>query len=268
MFLHLFLLSLIQGITEFLPISSSAHLILLSKLTSFPDEGLAFDIALHVGTLGAVVCYFFPTLWRILKNLIKKGGDKSLFINLFIATLPAVFIGGFFYSSLEDLIRNITLIAITSILFGGLLYLGDKIGKAKKGINDITKKDALFIGLTQVLAFIPGTSRSGVTMTSARFLGIKREAAAEFSMLLSIPVILGSGVLALYDFINLPLISQGSLLKPLPLFLGVGMTFIFALISISVLMKALKRFSFTPFVLYRIGLGIFLIYALATHFRF
>ncbi len=252
---HLFYLSVIQSLTEFLPVSSSGHLILFSKIVQQPDQGLLVDIALHFGTLMAVMVYFFPTVFNLIKGVFVKGEGRNLLFKLIVGTLPAVVAGGLFLSLIERYLRSPYVIAGTSIFFGLLLYGADFFNSKEKNLHDITFKDAFIIGCFQALALIPGTSRSGITMTAGRFLKLKRKEAAEFSMLLSMPVIFAGGLLMIVkSLINGPTIALSS-----DLFLSVFLCFIFGLLAISFLMKWLEKASFAPFAIYRVCLGIGLI---------
>ncbi|MEE2699250.1 MAG: undecaprenyl-diphosphate phosphatase [Pseudomonadota bacterium] len=257
--LHVVILSLIQGITEFLPISSQAHLQILSMFSGWADQGLMIDVAVHVGTLGAVIVYFWRDLLSMAKGCIKltKGelsSDARLAGFLIIGTLPAVAAGYLLSKHYPNGIRSIEIIGWTTLGFGLLLYLADKIGMTLRSIKHIKLSDIIFIGCAQAIALIPGTSRSGITMTAARILGMERNESARLSMLLSIPVIIGAGTLKGWELYKIGDISLNN-----DVYLAASIAFIAALIVMAGLMAWLKRATYTPFVIYRIILGGFLL---------
>lgn len=243
------ILGVVQGLGEFLPISSSAHLVLIPWLLKWQDPGLTFDIALHMGTLLAVVLYFWRDWLNLLKGAIqmKPSFEKRIFWYLAIATLPGAAIGYLLEDKAETVFRNPLLIGIMLIIMGAFLYLGDR-RRQLRTLETMTFTDAILIGLSQALAIIPGVSRSGSTMTVARWLGLTREDAARFSFLMSTPIILGAGILKMRD-LQLNQID-------LPFLLGVLTSFIIGVLSISFLLKYLKRSGFKVFVGYRILLGV------------
>ena len=260
--LHLIILSIVQGITEFLPVSSSAHLVLVPFAMDVPDQGLMMDVAVHIGTLLAVIVFFWRELWAMLcgvmgydcryaSQLFTKGQARSMCLFIVLATLPVIFAGYVMHMIWPDGLRNIELIAYMSIFFGVFLYVADQYGGKQKKMGDFTWRSALYIGLAQVLALIPGTSRSGVTMTMARSLGFTRQDAARFSLLLGIPTIFGAGVLSGYD-----LYQAGDLMLGLDVFLAMALSFVSALVAIYLMMRWLEKASFTIFVIYRILLGV------------
>ena len=263
-FLHLLILALIQGITEFLPISSSAHLILLPELTAWPDQGPLIDVSVHVGTLAAVLIYFRrDTAGLALAALAAAGVAPArravagtpyaaLFASLLLATIPVVAAGLALKAlGLIDWLRRADVIATASIGFGLLLYGVDMRAVRRRQLNHMTVRSALWIGLAQALALIPGTSRAGITMTAARALGFKRPDAARFSMLLAIPTLLAAGGLTAAD-----LAATGSASDWLAAGIGAGLSFAFALVAIHFLMVWLERASMTIFVVYRVVLGL------------
>jgi undecaprenyl-diphosphatase len=260
-FLHLFVLAVVQGITEFLPISSSGHLILVPLLTDWPDQGLRIDVAVHIGTLGAVMLYFWRDIWHMLVGLARllagRGGPGArLAFYLIIATLPVVAAGAALkYYDLTGALRSLAVIGWTSLGFGILLYISDRAGMTVRRIEHMTWSTALMIGLAQVLALIPGTSRSGITMTAARFAGYERPDAARFSMLLSIPTIVAAGTLGVLD-----IIESGDKALGADAAVAAALSLVAALIAIATLMRWLRHAGFMPFVVYRVGLGIFLLY--------
>ncbi len=249
------LLALVQGITEFLPISSSGHLILLGAFGP-ADQGPLIDIALHVGTLFAVMLYFRRDVAAMLAGGLRalSGGwdaGAALAAKILLATLPVVLAGLALTRLAPDLLRHPEIIAWSTIIFGLLLWVADKRFPATKTTEALTYRGALSIGLAQVLALIPGTSRSGITMTAARFLGYTRQEAARFSLLLSIPTIAAAGLLLAVDLYE----SGDARLTQDALIAGV-LAFFAALAAIHLMMKWLERASFTPFVIYRVLLGI------------
>ena len=254
-------LSLLQGITEFLPVSSSGHLILFSKFTEFPDQGAAMDIALHIGSILAVIIYFAPTLWEILKGLIKtkflpnmKVEGVQLFYLLAVATLPVLICGAALKFFGTDWLRSTKLIGWNILIYALILWLMDTWAVTARKIRNLEFKDAIFIGLAQCLALLPGTSRSGVTITMCRFLGMERREAAKFSMLLAIPAILAAGLLA-----GIELWKEGNMQQISVALDAVGYSFIFSMGAIFILMQWLKKWSFLPFVIYRVVLGTMLL---------
>jgi undecaprenyl-diphosphatase len=253
--LHLVVLALVQGITEFLPISSSGHLVLVPIFTGWPDQGLILDVAVHVGTLGAVMLYF----WRDVIGMIKgffmtlRGRPDSyakMAGLIVLATIPVIIAGYALNKYGTGSLRSLTIIGWATLGFGIVLWITDKVGMTLRRIEHLGLGDVAIIGIAQVLALIPGTSRSGITMSAARMLGMERTDAARFSMLLSIPTIIGAGTLA-----GLELYQAGDARLTSDAMVAAGLAFITALIAIAVLMAWLKRASFTPFVIYRIILG-------------
>ncbi|MFP6736613.1 MAG: undecaprenyl-diphosphate phosphatase [Rhodospirillales bacterium] len=265
-FIQSIVLAAVQGITEFLPVSSSGHLILVPKLTGWPDQGLAIDVAVHMGTLAAVMLYFWRDIGGIAGAVLRAGGQManqrpldqeiSLLIKLIIATLPVVVAGYWVNETInEDLLRSVKIIGWTTLGFGLFLWLADKSNMTIRRLEHITYGGALVIGLFQILALLPGTSRAGITMTAARFLGVECQDAARFSLLLSIPVIIAAGSLKGWELFR----SGNQVLIDDALTVG-GLAFLFALVAIAFLMFWLKRASFTPFVVYRVILGAALLY--------
>jgi undecaprenyl-diphosphatase len=251
----------VQGITEFLPISSSAHLILVPCLGNFPDQGLDMDIALHLGTLAAVMLYFWRDIWEMAAGLwaalrFRPTPGGRLALHVVVATIPVVICGLAFKDFVETGARSIAVIGWTTLVFGIVLYVADRIGLTVRRTDHMKLPDAAIIGIAQAIALIPGTSRSGITMTAARFLGYERGEAARFSMLLSIPTILAAGTLAVRDIVALdqPLITTEAIY-------AAGLSFLTALAAIALLMRWLKTASFTAFAVYRVALGVFLLAA-------
>lgn len=263
--LQALLLGIVQGITEFLPISSSAHLILASKVMNLQDQGLNFDIAVHFGSLLAVMLYFNKQTIQLIKGSAditthKNTLEADLLKKIIVATLPILIIGLIFKQYVETTFRDaIAIIGITSIVWAILLYFADKKDESIHKISQINYKTAFFMGIAQALAIVPGTSRSGSTMTIARFLQFSRKSSAEFSMLMSIPVITIMMVGNTYEIIqnnSLLLIDWKSLL------IGIASSFIFALLSIHWLLKIVSKVGFLPFVIYRVALGVVIFYTI------
>jgi undecaprenyl-diphosphatase len=252
---QLIVLAVVQGITEFLPISSSAHLILVPYVTGAADQGPLIDVAVHVGTLGAVILYLWRDVIRMLAGLgraLRGRADPGarLALQLVVGTLPLVAAGYLDSRYLGDTLRSVEVIAWATLGFGILLWVIDRSGMTVRRIEHLGYGGALFIGLSQVLALIPGTSRSGITMTAARLLGFERAEAARFSMLLAIPAIVAAGTLAGYD-----LYRTGDAQLTADAFVAGGLALVTALVAIVAMMGWLRRASFLPFVLYRIALG-------------
>lgn len=258
--LQYILIGVVQGITEFLPISSSAHLVMISSITNWDDQGIFTDIAVHVGTLGAVVLYLFSQIKKIFidfflfkKNYIKENNHFG--IKIIAATLPALVIGFFVYEYLLYYLRDLLVIGWASIIFGCVLYLADQMNKSEKTWQELKLFEIMIIGLFQVLAFIPGTSRAGITITGARFLKVKRNEAAIFSMLLSIPIIIASLFLALTDVLS----DNKQIITMTQPIIAALVSFFTAFFSIHLMMKLLKITNFNIFIIYRIILGITLL---------
>ncbi len=258
--LQLAVIAVVQGITEFLPVSSSGHLRLIPLLSDWPDQGLAIDIAVHVGTLFAVLAYLWRDVLAMLAGVVRIRSGMAhpgvrLIVYLSVATVPVAaagyavtgFIGAGWRNSLE-------VIAWATFGFGLLLYLSDRIGLTVRRVEHMRLSTALAIGLAQALALIPGASRAGVTMTAARLLGFERRDAARFSMLLSIPAIVAAGAFAARELVE----SGDPVLQWNALAAG-GIAFVAALIAIAAMMGWLRRATFAPFVIYRLVLGGFLL---------
>ncbi len=261
--LQAIVLAFVQGLTEFLPISSSAHLALVPLLSDWPDQGLAFDCVLHLGSLTAVVIFFRTELTQmgagILRTIAARSwhtdADGRLAWLILMATVPVGLAGLAFKHIVEGELRTVTVIALASIGFGLLLWLADITGRRVRQTSDWHLRDALLVGIAQAIALIPGTSRSGITMTAALLLGYSREAAARFSFLLSIPVIVLAGGLKLKDWIEQP--AQAA--SAPELVVGYLVSAISAYICIHLFLTFLERTGMTPFVIYRILLGVALL---------
>jgi undecaprenyl-diphosphatase len=260
--LQLVTIALVQGVTEFLPISSQAHLILVPRMTGWCDQGLVIDVGVHLGTLLAVTIYF----WRDCLGLGRGIGEAVLgkrtaaaqsAIHILIASIPALAAGFVLKTQLGFDFRSLAVIGWTTLGFGILLWMADRWGRREFRIEHMTCGRALFIGCAQTLALIPGTSRSGITMTAARMLGFERSEAARFSLLMAIPVILGAAALA-----GLDLVRSGNAQLTMAAAIAAGLSFLTALLAIAAMMRWLARASFAPFAAYRVVLGIALLTAL------
>lgn len=254
--IEVIILAIIQGITEFLPISSSAHLILPSAILGWEDQGLLFDVAVHVGTLLAVMIYFRQDIGRLTVGWFqsltgKHSTDSKLAWWVILATIPAALIGLLASDLIEAYLRSPYVIAITTIVFGLALWYADVFAKQSFSMEQLGFKQALLIGLAQAIALIPGTSRSGITLTTGLMLGLDRVSAARFSFLLSIPIIVLSG-----GYQTTKLFSEPQNYDVAGILLGTGLSFISALLCIHWFMKLISRMGMLPFVIYRLILGI------------
>ena len=252
---HLIVIAVVQGITEFLPISSSGHLALVPKLLCWPDQGLLIDVSVHVGTLGAVITYLRRDVWLMMIALTRLGlwrrdPGVRLVMMLTIATVPVIVAGLLIHTYAGNALRDIVVIGWATLGFGLVLYACDRFGPTRRRIEHLNKFSALLIGLAQIAALIPGASRAGVTISAARAMGYQRPDAARFSMLLSIPTIIAAGTPAGIDLVRL---DDASLLYDAVI--AAGLTFVTAYIAIALMMRWLRRASFTPFVVYRIAVG-------------
>ncbi|MCP4935892.1 MAG: undecaprenyl-diphosphate phosphatase [bacterium] len=261
---QIIVLAILQGITEFLPISSSGHLAILSDLTDWSDQGIAMDVMVHVGSLLAIIVYF----WRDVLNLVvgslnllraRMTDHGRIAIYIVLATIPAVLFGLFLKSSgyldalRTDPTAKLTVIGWTAIIYGVVLYLADRFGPDTKRMEDMSLPPALLIGIAQMFALIPGTSRSGITISAARFLGFSRPEAARFSFLLGMPAITGAGLLTFKEAYD-----TGSSFSA-DIWLAAFLSFVVSFAAIAFLMALVKRMSFAPFVIYRLALGSFLL---------
>jgi undecaprenyl-diphosphatase len=259
---NLLLIALIQGLTEFLPVSSSGHLILLPSLTGLADQGQIIDVAAHLGTLSAVILYFWSDVrlalagtTRLLRGKIDTKG-AFLALCLLIATIPVIIIGLILkVTGLSDAMRGIAVIGWAMIIFGIVLYWADQKGPTERTTETWTLKHAFQMGMWQALALIPGTSRSGITITAGRLLGYTRTDAARLSMLMSIPTIIASAALLGLDVIGT---ADASALRDIGIVMA--MSFTAALLALTLMMRLLKSVSYTPYVIYRIALGVVLLW--------
>lgn len=259
--LHLILVAVIQGVTEFLPVSSSGHLILLPALTGLRDQGLAIDVAVHVGTLGAVVVYFRRETWaaavgatRLARGRVDTQG-AWLALCLAVATVPVCAVGLVLsLTGLDDQLRSVAVIGWTMIVFGVLLWWADRTGPEARGAAQWSLRHALWLGLWQAVALIPGTSRSGIVITGARTLGYDRHGAAKISMLMSIPTIAASGILLGTE---VAVAADWALARDG--LIAAALAFVSALVALALMFRLLRSVSFTPYVIYRLGLGVILL---------
>ena len=250
--LQLILLSVVQGLTEFLPVSSSAHLVLLSEFLGEEDQGIIFDVGVHFGTLMAALVYFRSDLKKMIINLGSHkflSKENNLTANLIIAVIPILLLGFLLRDFVNLNLRNSEVIAYATIIFGILLYTA-QVRKGKENLDSVSLKQALIIGLFQCLALIPGTSRSGITITAGLFLGLSATAASRFSFLLAIPTI---GAIALAELIRVSFIDIMD--NGVELSIALIISFLVAYISIDMFLKLIDRIGFTPFVIYRLLLG-------------
>ena len=247
-FFEIFLLSIIQGVSEFLPISSASHLILASNIYEFRNQSLLIDISLHLGSLLAILFYFRNEIFNLNKNF-------NLFYKIVIATIPLIIIGYFLYNSeIIHQLRDIKVIAWSTLFFGILIYIADKNKFLKKIDSDFNVKSALLIGFFQVIALIPGVSRAGITITAGRILGFNRVDSTKISFYLSIPALFGASTLGIKD-----LFKENIEFNFLVL-IGVFLSFLFSFITIKFFLKFIKTFSLSVFVVYRIFLALILFY--------
>jgi undecaprenyl-diphosphatase len=261
-FLYLLALSLVQGLTEFLPVSSSGHLVVLPRIFDWPDQGILIDVALHIGTLTAILVYYRRDIFSILHAVLHwndKAQKKTRNLGLYIlaGSVPAGIAGLAVAHFFPEGIRDIQLIAMASIFFGLLMGAVDIKCPKNLGLEDITLKSALIIGVAQVFALLPGGSRSGITLTAARFLGFNRVDAARFSFLLGIPVMMGAGALSLLEIAQShdPDLWRNA-------FLAIGMAFVAALGAIHFMMRWLQRGSLVIFAVYRVLFALFILFFL------
>lgn len=247
--IEILILSFIQGVTEFLPVSSSSHLILVSEYLRFKEQSLSIDVSLHIGSFLAVILYFYKDIFNFFKN-------KFLFLKIFISSVPVMIIGFFLIKfGLIEKIRNLETIAWMTIIFGILLYISDRFDLSKGLKKNFSFKAAIIIGLFQILSLIPGVSRSGIAITAARLLNFKRIDSAKISFLLSIPIL---GAVSFFGLKNLFVLNDVYLIQ-LNL-LSILFSFIFSLLTIKYFLKYISKFNLNLFVYYRILLGLILLY--------
>lgn len=258
--LHAFVLGALQGLTEILPISSSAHLILIPKILGWPESGLTFDVALHLGSLLALSLYFWRDICDMAFNFFGSISGKGLHTSgsrlpwyIIIGTVPAAIIGKIFETPIEELFRQSPLLICTLlIIFGLLLAFADTTGAKRWKLDRMTLKAAILIGLAQCLALVPGVSRSGITITAALLIGFNRETSARFSFLLSLPIVFGAAILKVGHLFKTG-IPAG---ETTPLLIGVLSSAVFGYLSVALLLKLVQRYSLYPFVWYRLAAGV------------
>jgi undecaprenyl-diphosphatase len=257
--IQIIVLSLIQGLTEFLPVSSSAHLILGSRIFSWPDQGLVFDVATHLGTLLAVLVYFRKDLWNMVVPWLgsSKGDEDSrkLGLTLIVASIPAIVAGGLLHGWVESALRDVRVIAFSTIGFGLLLWWADARFSRSKLMQDMNMKSGVIIGLAQMLALVPGTSRSGITITMGRMLGFDADSAARFSFLLSIPIIAAAG-----GYGVLRMLLHDAPIDWFQFGLAIVLSALAGWLCIAAFLALLKRVGLVPFVVYRLALGVALLW--------
>jgi len=254
-FLQLAVLAIVQGLTEFLPISSSGHLILVPKLLGWPDQGLTIDVAAHVGTLVAVLVYFWRDVLRMLTGLLRLFRGKfdpgaRLVLFLLVATIPALIAGYLVEQYAAESFRSVALVAATMIAFGVVLFIADRAGLTILRVEHMTLGQAIAIGVAQCIAFVPGVSRSGITMVAARFMGYERTEAARFSFLLSIPAICAAGL-----WEGFHIYRDGGDAQLSDAAIVAGLSALTGLFAIAILMRWLRNWGFGPFVVYRLLFG-------------
>ena len=257
--LHLAVLAFIQGVTEFLPVSSSGHLKLVPIFLGVSEHSLILDVAVHIGTLGAVIIYLWRDIWGIIKGIVTRIRGRSdpgarLAGLLIVGTVPLVFVGFFLNQFYPKGFRGLEVVGWATFGFGLLLLVADRVGMTLRRIEHLKVSDAALIGVAQVLALIPGTSRSGICMTAARMMGLERVDAARFAMLLGIPAILGAGALKGFELWKLDDAKM-----TMDALLAASFSLVTALISIHIMMIWLRRATFTVFAVYRLLLGGFLL---------
>ena len=257
--IQVIVLSLIQGLTEFLPVSSSAHLILGSRVFNWPDQGLVFDVATHLGTLFAVLLYFHKDILGMLKPWFGSAksdeGARQLGLTLLVASIPAIIAGGLLHGWVESVLRDTRVIAFTTIGFGLLLWWADARFARSKLMQDMNMKSGFIIGLAQMLALVPGTSRSGITITMGRMLGFSADSAARFSFLLSIPVIAAAGAYGV-----LRMLLHDAPIDWFQFSLAVVLSALAGWLCIAAFLALLQRVGLLPFVVYRLALGVALLW--------
>tara|TARA_Y100000590_G_C15722015_1_gene1013825 strand:- start:207 stop:974 length:768 start_codon:yes stop_codon:yes gene_type:complete len=245
---EILILSAIQGLSEFLPVSSAAHLVLVSKYYDFLNQNLLIDICLHLGSLIAIIVYFRNDLFNFIKN-------KKFLTKILIGTIPIIPAGYIIYQTgIIDQLRNLKVIGWTSLVFGILLYISDRTKIKKKIDLDFTNKSAIFIGIFQILALIPGVSRSGITITSGRILGFSRFDSAKISFFLSIPTLGAASTLGIYN-----IYKEGSVELNFLAIIAIIFSFIFSYITIALFLKFIQKFSLNIFIIYRIILSLFIL---------
>lgn len=257
--LHAIIIGILQGLTEFLPISSSAHLILVPVITGWPDQGVAFDLAVHLGTLAAVLLYFRKDFLGLSRDTFsalahrRHEGQSRLALALVIGTIPTGIAGLLLLDLIETTLRSVSIIIVTTVVFGLLLGFADWRGRREREVDSINWRDALIVGCAQAVSLIPGTSRSGATITAGLFLGLTREAASRFSFLLAIPITALAAAVKLLE-----LASENVSVDWSAFAWGISASFITAILAIHYFLKWLNRFGMWPYVIYRLVLAVVL----------
>ena len=247
--IEILILSLVQGITEFLPVSSSSHLILISNFVNFENQGLSIDVSLHIGSFIAVLTYFYKDIFNFFKN-------KELFIKIIISSIPVIFIGYILVQSnfIEEL-RNIKVIAWMTLIFGILLYISDRFKLEKEIKTNFNFKSALIIGFFQAISLVPGVSRSGITITAARLLSFKRFDSVKISFLLSIPTLAAVSIYGLHN-----IFTRENLDFSIINLFSIFVSFLFSFFTIKFFLGYIQKFNLTLIIIYRIILGLILLY--------
>lgn len=257
--IQIIVLSLIQGLTEFLPVSSSAHLILGSRVFDWPDQGLVFDVATHLGTLLAVLVYFRKDIWNMVSPWLGSDtaneASRKLGVTLIVASIPAIVAGGLLHGWVETALRDTRVIAFSTIGFGLLLWWADARFARSRVMSDMSIKSGFLIGLAQMLALVPGTSRSGITITMGRMLGFNADTAARFSFLLSIPIIAAAGAYGV-----LRMLLHDAPINWFQFGLAIVLSALAGWLCIAAFLALLQRVGLLPFVIYRLALGVVLLW--------
>jgi undecaprenyl-diphosphatase len=257
--LHALVLGVVQGLTEFLPVSSSGHLILIPALLGWPDQGLGFDAAVHLGTAAALLCYFAPELTRLAAGTAAgRPADLRLVVALVVGTVPAAAVGALFERAIEEHLRSALVVAVSTIGWGLVLWWADRqAGRAAvRELRDVGIARGLAIGCAQILALVPGTSRSGVTVSAGLFGGLDRPTAARFAFLLGLPITAGAGLLKIVEILRHGLAGA----EATALLIGLLTSFLAGLAAVWFLIRYLQRRTLAVFVVYRIVLGLFLLW--------
>jgi undecaprenyl-diphosphatase len=251
-------LGLVQGATEFLPVSSSGHLILVPRLLGWPDQGMAFDASIHLGTVLALLIYFGPELWRITAGVLSgRPDDRRLALAVILGTIPAGIVGLLFQHAIETKLRSTTVVAVSTIAWALVLWWADRRATRNTvgDLREVGVPRGLIVGLAQPLALIPGTSRSGITISAGLFAGLDRATAARFAFLLGVPITVAAGMLE-----SVHLARAGMAAHELDLLaIGVGTSFVAGLAAIRFLVSYLQRRTLLVFVIYRIALGVLIL---------
>jgi undecaprenyl-diphosphatase len=255
---HAVVLGIVQGATEFLPVSSSGHLILVPRLLGWPDQGLAFDAAVHLGTVLALLIYFAGELRRLAVGVLEgEPADRRLALGVVLGSIPAGVVGLAFQHVIEERLRSVTVVAVSTILWAVVLWWADRraAGNRVGGLREVGVGRALVVGLAQPLSLIPGTSRSGITLSAGLFVGLDRPTAARFAFLLGLPITLAAGLLQARTLVVAPPAGEG----PSVIVLGIVTSFVAGLAAIRFLVAYLQRRTLLVFVIYRIVLGVLLL---------